>query len=94
MTVTFVDPTGQPAAPVQPYELGVDFARRPLRLALIANAFPDITRFVECLVPALQSLLPEATLKVWQKPDVDPVTSDMLAIIVAESDAVISALGH
>jgi hypothetical protein len=94
MTVTYVDPSGQPTAPIEPYTLGVDTAKRPLRLALIANTFPDIPRFVDCLQKALQPLLPGATLKVWQKPSVEPVTPKVLEEIAAQSDAVVAALGH
>ena len=94
MSITYVDPTGQPSSPVQPYDLHLDLSKRPLRIALIANTFPDIPRFVDCVEKALKPLLPGATLKVWQKPSVEPVTPKVLEEILAQSDAVVAALGH
>ena len=94
MSITYVDPTGETSSAVQPYALSLDVSKRPLRLALVANSFPDVRNFVDCIERALAPLLPGATLTVWQKPSVEPVSPKMLDDIVAQSDGVIAALGH
>ena len=94
MSIRFLDPTGAPATPVEPYDRKLDLGRRPLRLALIANSFPDTTNFMDCVEQALAELMPDATLRRYQKPTVEPVTPAMLADITRDCDGVISAWGH
>ena len=94
MTITFVNPGAETSSPVEPYALRLDIRKHPLRIALVSNTFPDVRNFVDCVEQALQPLLPGAKVKVWQKPSVEPVTQKMLEEIVAESDAVVAALGH
>jgi hypothetical protein len=94
MTITYVSPEAETSTPAEPYALRLDLAKKPLRIALVSNTFPDVRNFVDCVEQALAPLLPGAKVKVWQKPSVEPVTPKMLEEIVAESDAVVAALGH
>ena len=94
MTITYLEPTAEKAAPPEPYTLKLDTRKRPLTLALIANSFPDSTNFMDCVERALAGLLPGATLKRYQKPTVDPINDKMLARIRQECDGVLAAWGH
>jgi hypothetical protein len=93
MTVTFLDPAAEEGVDAEPYELFADTSQ-PLRLALIANSFPDGTRFMDKLEEVLAELLPTATLRRYQKPNVAPVTEEQIEAITEECDAVVSAWGH
>ena len=74
MTVTFLDPTAESGVPVEAYELFADTSG-PIRLGLLANAFPDGIKFMDNLESELATALPQATFLRYQKPNVAPVTS-------------------
>ncbi len=93
MPIEYLDPTAEEGVEIEPYELFAD-TRGPLALALIANSFPDGTRFMDKLEEALSDLLPAATIHRYQKPNVAPITDDQLETISRECDAVVSAWGH
>lgn len=93
MPVEYLDPTAEEAVEIEPYELFAD-TTGPLDLALIANSFPDGTRFMDKLEEVLVELLPAATIHRYQKPNVAHITDEQLETISRECDAVISAWGH
>ena len=93
MTVTFLDPEAEQGIEVEPYELFAD-TNGPLNLALIANSFPDGTRFMDKLADALGDLLPQATLHRYQKANVLPITDEQFTAITEDCDAVISVWGQ
>ena len=94
MTITFVDPTAESSTPPQPYAPRLDLSKRPLRIALVSNTFPDVRNFTDCVEQALIPLVNGGTVKVWQKPSTEPVTEKMLGEITAGSDAMVAFLGH
>ncbi len=93
MTVTFLDPTAEGGIPVEPYELFADTSG-PIRIGLLANAFPDGVKFMDNLESELASALPQAALLRYQKPNVAPVTGELIDAITEECDAVLAAWGH
>lgn len=94
MSVTYVDPAAEESTPAEPYELFLDFGKRPLTLALLANAFPDAANFTNCVEAALAEQLPGVTLRRYQKSSVDPVLPDMLDDIAENCDGVVAIWGH
>ena len=94
MTIAYLEPTAEKAAPPEHYTLRLNTAKQPLTLGLIANSFPDATNFMDCMERALAELLPGATLKRYQKPTVEPVNDKTLNRIRTECDGVIAAWGH
>ena len=93
MPVTFLDPTAEAGKPVEAYELFADTSR-PLTIGLLANAFPDGVEFMDKLESELATALPQASFRRYKKPNVAPVTSDLIEAITEECDAVIAAWGH
>ena len=93
MPVTFLDPTAESGVPVEAYELFADTSG-PIRLGLIANAFPDGVKFMDKLESELATALPQATFRRYQKPNVAPVTGELIEAITEECDAVVAAWGH
>ncbi len=93
MSVTFLDPEADQSIEVSSYELFADTGA-PLNLALIANSFPDGTRFMDKLADVLGELLPQATLHRYQKPNVLPITDEQFTTIREDCDAAISVWGH
>ncbi|MDZ7728942.1 MAG: hypothetical protein U5Q44_12505 [Dehalococcoidia bacterium] len=93
MAVTYLDPTAETPTPAEPYEYFLDTSK-PVTLGLIANAFPDGTRFMDKLEAALADTLPTATIRRYQKPGVLPMDDAQLAAVTSECDAAIAAWGH
>lgn len=93
MTVAYLDPTAEEPIPAEAYELFVK-TDGPLTIGLVANSFPDGTRFMDKLELALNEVRPNATIRRYQKPSVLPVTDEQLAAITSECDAAIAAWGH
>ena len=93
MPVTFLNPTAEAGKPVEPYELFIDTSA-PIRLGLLANAFPDGVEFMDKLEAELATALPQATFHRYKKPNVAPVTGDLIDAIIEECDAVLAAWGH
>lgn len=93
--VTFVDPRGVPATPVEPYDLVCDPTTTGLRIGLLANGFPDSVRFLGTVEEALAERLPGAVFERFDKRDPTTVVADdMRDEIVQRCDAVIAAYGH
>ena len=93
MSVTFLEPTAERGVEIAPYELFADTSG-PLRIGLLANAFPDGTRFMDKLEAVLSESLPLAAFQRYQKPDVGVVADDLAAQIIEECDVVLAAWGH
>lgn len=93
--VTFVDPRGVPATPVEPYDLTIDPAAPGLRVGLLANGFPDSVRFLGTVGDALAERLPGAAFELFDKRDPTTVVGDHLRDDIAERcDVVVAAYGH
>ena len=93
MTVSYLDPTAEEGIEAEPYELFID-TQQPITIGLVANSFPDGTEFMDKLELVLNSDLPNAAIRRYQKPSVLPVTEEQLEAITSECDAVIAAWGH
>lgn len=93
MPVTFLEPTAESGAPVEAYELFADTSG-PIRIGLLANAFPDGVEFMDKLESELASTLPQASFRRYKKPNVAPVTGDLIDVITEECDVVLAAWGH
>jgi hypothetical protein len=94
MTVTYLDPTAEEATPVEPYELFLNLGSRPLTLGLLANSFPDAANFMDAMERQVAALVPNATIKRYQKPSVEPMSKEMLDDIARECDGLVAAWGH
>lgn len=94
MLITYVEPEAESWSPEHEYALGVDLAERPLRVALVANTFPDVRPFVDHLEGELRALLPGAEFTIWQKPNVESVVPAVLDDILANADVLVTAIGH
>jgi hypothetical protein len=96
-TITYLDPTAQPAAAQDAYTPRLDIGTCP-RIALFANLFTDSTVFLHDLSRPLSRLLPGASFPYYDKQFGRnmsvPVSSALKARILAESDAVVLAYGH
>ncbi len=93
MTVTYLDPTAEAGVPAEPYELFLE-ERGDVTVGLVANTFPDGTRFMDKLEGVLHELMPAATIRRYQKPSVLPMEADQLEAVRRECDAAIAAWGH
>ena len=93
MSVTFLEPAAEGGVPVVPYELFADTSGR-ITVGLISNAFPDGTLFMHKLETELAIAMPQATFRHYQKPNVAPVTRDLVDAITEECDVVLAAWGH
>ncbi len=94
MTVTYLDPTPEIGTPAEPYELFLNLDSRPLTLGLLANAFPDAANFMDAVERQVRALIPDATIKRYQKPSVEPMSEEMLAEIARDCDGLLAAWGH
>ena len=96
--VKFVDPRGEVATPIEPYELGRDI--RPdqgdgVTVALLANGFPDSENFLVKVGEVLIERLPKLKVKLWNKRNAGVAANDeMLAEIEATCQVAIAAYGH
>ncbi len=93
MPVTFLEPTAERGIDLEPYELFIDTSG-PITVGLISNAFPDGTEFMHKLESELAAIMPQATFRHYQKPNVAAVTDEQVDVISQECDAVLAAWGH
>lgn len=93
MPVTFLEPTAERGIDLEPYELFIDTSAA-ITVGLISNAFPDGTEFMHKLEAELAAIMPQATFRHYQKPNVAPVTDEQVDVISEECDAVLAAWGH
>lgn len=94
MTIRYVDPRAEPSRAAEPYTLSLDIASKPVTLGLIANSFPDATRFMNHVETALRAAIPTLDIVRYAKPDTSPARADMRLEIERKCDAVVSAYGH
>ena len=92
--IEFHDPRGEPSVEVTPYELSETIGEGKT-VGLLANGFPDSVRFLDQLETALESRLPGATIKRYDKGNASIVLADQLLDgITKECHAVVTAYGH
>jgi hypothetical protein len=94
VTIRYVDPRAEPSRAAEPYTLSLDIASKPVTLGLIANSFPDATRFMNHVEATLRAAIPTLDVLHYTKPDTSPARADMRLEIARKCDAVISAYGH
>ncbi|MXV81503.1 MAG: hypothetical protein F4X58_07770 [Chloroflexi bacterium] len=93
MPVTFLDPTAESGLEIEPYELFADTSG-PITVGLLSNAFPDGAEFMHKLEAELADIMPQASFRHYQKPNVAAVTEDLIPVITEECDVVLAAWGH
>jgi hypothetical protein len=90
----FLDPRGEPVAPIEPYRGRAALAGGET-VALFANGFPDSVSFLEHVGAALRRALPGVTTKLWNKGNASALASDEhLGEIQSQCTAVVAAYGH
>ena len=95
--ISYIDPRGHIATPVEPYTLNHQFAvdGDGTTLGLLANGYPDSERFLDEVGRAMTQRLPALKVKTWNKGNPTIVASDaMLSEISSGCDVVIAAYGH
>jgi hypothetical protein len=92
--VSFLDPRGDVATPMEDYALAADWSSGPPSIGLLANSFPDCDAFMAEVGEVLAERLPSVALRTWRKPNVAPASDQVLDGIEAEVSAVIAAYGH
>ncbi len=94
MSVTYVDPRGEPARETESYELR-DPLEEGVTVGLMANGFPDSVAFLDRVEEALTALVPGATFRRYDKGNASALASaSMLDAIAAECRTVVGAYGH
>lgn len=95
MALRFHDPRAPMGAPVEPYALAANWTDHTPAIGLLANGFPDSVAFLEQIQGVLAEELPAARTVLWNKGDASSIASDdLLKVISAEVEAVITAYGH
>jgi hypothetical protein len=95
MAIRFHDPRGRVGTPVEPYQLSARWSEGPPAIGLLANGFPDSVAFLEEIQAVLAHEEPQARTMLWNKGDASSLASDdLLTVISAEVEAVITAYGH
>ena len=92
--VSFLDPRGDVATVMEPYELRADWSAGPPAIGLLANSFPDCEAFLGEVEAVLAERLPGVTTRRWRKQGVAAAPDQVLDGIEAEVAAVIAAYGH
>ena len=95
MTIRFVDPRGIPARPADPYQLTADLSAPGVTIGLLANNFPDSVTFLDELEKVMNETMPSVRTLRYAKPNAsDTATAELLADIVRDCRAVVTAYGH
>jgi hypothetical protein len=90
----FLDPRGQRSGPVDPYT-GVAALEPGQQIGLFANGFPGSVEFLEHVGESVRKVLPQITVKLWNKGNASALASpEDLAEISDTCAAVIAAYGH
>ena len=94
--ISFVDPRGETATPVEPYKLGLEWPpSKPPVIGLLANGFPDSVEFLTEVAEVLVERVPGVSIRSWNKGNASaPASDQLLDGIAAEVGAVIAAYGH
>lgn len=92
----FLDPRAPSARPVEPYTLKLKLqGAGPVKLAFLANGFPDSENFLTALAAAMGQHLPNMKALFWNKGNASiAAPQDMLDAIRAQADGVVAAYGH
>ena len=96
--IEFLDPRGVSSTKDEPYNLSLDITENQgagVRVALLANGFPDSELFMRKLGTALETCLPNVRTHVWSK--VNPgvaASNDILDEIIDQCHVAVSAIGH
>lgn len=91
--ITYLDPVGEPTKNVIEYDFRVDLSKRPLRIGVISNSFPDSERFRNILGREVEQRFPGVDLRMWDKKATDAYTPEHLEEL-KEYDAVALLWGH
>lgn len=92
--IRFHDPRAPSAVPVTPYELSHALTQ-DVRVAFLANGFPDSVPFCEALAQAMSERLPTLRASHWNKGNASiPAPQTMLEEIERDADVVVAAWGH
>ncbi len=90
----FLDPRGQRSGPIDPYTSRATLEAGQ-QVGLFANGFPGSVEFLEHVGAAVQKVLPQVTVKLWNKGNASALASpEDLAEISDTCSAVIAAYGH
>lgn len=96
--ITFHDPRGEVATPMEAYELAHDLTAGDgmgTTVALLANGFPDSENFLTALGEVLRERLPEIEVRAWNKGNASiPAPQEMLDDIKNTCQVAIAAYGH
>lgn len=94
MTVQYHDPKAMPLTAAEPYNLKCSLGGE-IRVALLANGFPDSDAFLEHLQQALADKLPTAAFSHFNKRNASTrVSESMLDEIASGHDVMVAAYGH
>lgn len=94
MSLSFHDPRGRARVAPAPYTARLSLDGSPV-IGLLANGFPDSGPFLDALEGVLSRALPAARFVRYAKPNAStPADEPLLARIVAECAALVTAYGH
>jgi hypothetical protein len=94
MSVEFHDPRGEARKTAEPYICRLPRQDAPV-LGLLANGFPDSESFLDAVEQAIGEARPEAEVRRYNKHGPSaPASGALVARIVEECDAVLTAYGH
>ena len=96
--ITFHDPRGEVATPMEAYELAHDLSAQEgegTTVALLANGFPDSENFLDALSAVLRERFPKLAVRSFNKGNASiPAPQDMLNDIRSSCQVAIAAYGH
>jgi hypothetical protein len=96
--IKYLDPRGSVATALEPYTLSFDLRNidcSKIKVALLANGFPDSVLFMEKIGTALRKKFSGMDTKIWDKGNAGVAASDeMLDEIVTDCQLAIAAYGH
>ena len=96
--ITFHDPRGEVATPMEAYELAHDLSAQEgegTTVALLANGFPDSENFLDALSAVLRERFPKLEVRSFNKGNASiPAPQDMLNDIRSSCQVAIAAYGH
>jgi hypothetical protein len=92
--VSYFDPRPDRKLPSETYDQSIDVTVAPVRLGLIANAFPDAERFLRHVERQLQQAAPLVTITHYMKPNTSAASASLRGTIAEECDAIVSSYGH
>lgn len=95
--IQVLDPTAEPSAPIDPYDLRFDPGPGSV-LGLVSNAFTDAAAVLGDVRDRMTSIAPGLEFASFAKPNIRassfPLGDEQLAEITSRCDAVLTAYGH